>query len=145
MIFVKSRLIGLILVSVGCMFLLGCGESEPPAVDVQGKVTFKGKPLSNAAIWFTSPKTGAGFSGNLNQDGAYTVKLLQVRPGDTFQVSFANREPVEGEPTKLDGAGVPVLEMPDLPGKYFDPAQSGLTANVESLEPQTFDFTLESK
>ncbi|MGE3803405.1 MAG: hypothetical protein AB7K24_01890 [Gemmataceae bacterium] len=123
----------------------GCSGGRGPTVQVSGKVTLDGEPLPHGAIWFTSPRSGAGFTANIQPDGTYSVQVLDVKMGETYGVHLGGREPAPGEPVKLDGVGNLEIAMPGVPPRYFESTTSGLTAVIASSSPQTFDFDLNSR
>ncbi len=123
---------------VACLVLgvLASCEQKPVTQQVQGTVTYTGKPLEHGMINFLA--TGARPIGApIASDGTYSVELP---PGQYAVIVIA--------PPKLPGGfqeGEP-LPPPDpnaVPAKYSRPETSGLSATIELLEtPQTVDFEL---
>ena len=140
---VQTTLAG-ILVAPLLLLACSCGRSQGPAVDVRGKVTLDGKPFSQGCVWFSSPKSGAGFRANLAADGTYSVRILDVRLGETYGVFIGGIEPeVPADPKKLGNP--PGIAVPPVPAKYCESATSGLKATIEKAKRHTFDFELRSK
>jgi len=58
----------------------GCGSGhELETAEVQGVVTFDGKPVQQGSVTFV-PERGRGATGSINADGSYTVTTYH--PGD---------------------------------------------------------------
>jgi hypothetical protein len=53
-----------------CFLLTGCGGSN--VVPVSGTLTYKGKPVTNAFVYFT-PENGRPSMGETDQDGRFTL------------------------------------------------------------------------
>lgn len=138
-VLVLGTFLGLLLLCVS-----GCGRRVGPTVELAGKVTLDGKPFSEGSIWFTCPRTGAGFHANLQPDGQYSLKISEVQLGETYRVSIGGAEPeAASEP---DASGNPRgVVAPPVPMKYRDSATSGLTALVDKAQRLTFEFDLKSK
>lgn len=125
------------------LLVLGCGSGRGPTVDVNGKVTLNNQPFSEGRIWFTCPKTGAAFPGELGTDGTYSVRILDAQIGETYGVAIGGVEPKDE--IAVDGSGNPAgVTPPPVPAKYFESTTSGLTATINSDDSQTFDFELKS-
>ncbi len=65
--------------------LAGCGDDRPPLVEVTGKVTFKGEPLTAGSIHF-HPDAANSFqkdmpSSLLQLDGSYNIKTFPYGDG----------------------------------------------------------------
>lgn len=128
-----------------CLVLAGCSGSRDlgPTVNVNGKITLDGEPFTDAQIWFSSPKSGAGFETNLNPDGTYSIDIQDAQVGESYNVYFMGAAP---EQATVDGAGAPGSPPPPpIPSKYWDGATSGLTAKLTDSGDQTFDFDLKSE
>lgn len=123
-------------------FVTGCGESNPTTGAVTGKVTYKGKPVSNGLIQFVPQGDGNAATGEITPDGTYElttyVKGDGARPG-SYKVS------VQVFPTEEEGAGLPGAEFagkkPPIPPKYNSADTSGLSADVKEGENK-LDFDL---
>jgi hypothetical protein len=122
----------------GCLLMLaGCGGSSRGRhlAPVTGNVTRQGRPLPEGRIVFMPVEPGDSASGQIVA-GVY--RLGTYSPGDgatpgRYKVAITSwiREPdmeSEGEPA--------------IPKRYFDAAQSGLTAEVTD-KPGEFNFELD--
>ena len=130
----------------GPFLLLGCSAERKmgPTVEVSGKVTLDGKPFSEGSIWFTSPRSGAGFNANLGADGTYALTILDVKIAETYGVHIGGIETAAAEGA-VDGAGSPIgVPVPPVPAKYREATTSGLTAAIDKGEKLTLDFELKS-
>ena len=131
----------------GPLLLVGCSDvpESGPTVTVSGKVTVDSKAFSAASIRFTSPDSGASFPVDLNDDGTYSVEIVDADVGEAYRVSFG---PSLNPPAKqeLDGAGLPKPNPPPpIPARYLDETSSGLTAKISDESSQTFNFDLQSQ
>ncbi len=129
------------------LVLTGCGSGEAytgKTVTLSGKVTKGTVPVTDAGILVIAAKSAAAFRSDLTSDGSYQVQLIDVVPGDEFQVAFGPRETTAGE-AAVDAAGLPVSTPPQLPKRYLDAATSGLKLAATGESRQTQDFVLEEK
>lgn len=124
----------------GCVLFLaaaiigGCVETSN-TVTVQGNVSYRGKPLTKAAVTFF-PEKGRAIFADLNADGDYTAELP---PGEyTVTINISSELP----PGFKEGDLPPAPDLV-LPPEYTTRAKSKLTATVREGEPQTIDFPLE--
>ncbi len=110
------RFAGLVL---AVLFLAGMASPAAGAdtADVQGKVTFAGKPVVKGKVVF-QPAKGKAVVANLNKDGSFSAKAVPVGP------------------TKV------AITAPGLPKKYTKVETSGLTFEVRKGEQQ-FDIQLQ--
>lgn len=127
------------------LFAAGCKPSPLPLTPVQGKVTYKGAPLTGGTIVFT-PDTTKGESGKIayskiGADGAYQLLTGDAKgatPGRyrVTVVSLAHTNP----PEKGDRfAAPPTL----LPMKYRDPELSDLSCEVKAHKNNVLDLDLD--
>jgi hypothetical protein len=120
---------------VGAAVLLaaGCGPAEKP-IDISGKVTFKGEPVTEGSVQLIEDRTGRGAEVELGPDGTYKARL------------FAGEYKVVVTPPYLvdTSSGMPnpyYKKVKNIPKKYHSTATSGLTAIV-SPDKTTHDFAL---
>jgi hypothetical protein len=120
---------------VGAAVLLaaGCGSAEKP-IDISGKVTFKGEPVTEGSVQLIDDRTGRGAEVELGPDGTYKARL------------FAGEYKVVVTPPYLvdTSSGMPnpyYKKVKNIPKKYHSTATSGLTA-VVSPDKRTHDFAL---
>ena len=113
--------------------LAGCGSEEKP-VDVSGKVTFNGEPVTEGSVQFIDDRTGRGAEVDLGPGGAYKASL------------FAGEYKVVVTPPYMvdESKGLPnpyYKKVKNIPQKYHSTDTSGLTAAV-SPDKSTHDFEL---
>lgn len=126
---------------------VGCNSSKLPAtVQIQGKVTWQGKPLSAGSVAFnpvalSTDKPSRPAVGDLSADGVY--RLSSFRPNDGVM-------PGEYHVTVDSCSSRPTAEDPNsplisrIPRHYADPEKSGLTFLVpaDAHGPLTYDIDL---
>ncbi len=119
----------------------GCGKPK-----VTGKVTFAdGSPLTVGTVNFTDDKIIC--KGSIKDDGTFEMRTL--KPGDgvpkgsykvylteTMRFGDVERETATGEAT-----ATMLGTTNDVPPKYSNPEQSGLTIDVKGS--MTYDITIE--
>jgi hypothetical protein len=120
----------------------GCGKPK-----VTGKVTFAdGSPLTQGTVNFTDDKILC--KGSIKEDGTFEMRTL--KPGDgvppgTYKVYLTETtrfgEP-EIETSALDANSVMHSTVNDVPPKYSNPEQSGLTIDVKGS--MKYDITIET-
>ena len=120
------------LVLVPCW---GCGASSgngavAALVPVKGKVTYKGRPLTNGVVRFAPEGYGRPATGRLQSDGSYT--LGTNKEGDGV---------VAGAHLVTVGGFDKTLASDRTLKKYGTPRSSGLTAEVDA-EHTEFNFDL---
>lgn len=146
--------------------MLGCSgrgtdkwrQMMPPTYAVSGNVTFKGKPLAGATVVF-HPREGISASrraaaGLTDSAGRFTLTTL--KPGDgaaagSFLVTVEKTSPTVagasappiGESGAFPLGPDPSFAKPLIPEKYFSPASSGLSAEVQPSGSNAFVFTLD--
>ena len=142
--------------------LAGCGGSSSNRARVTGKVTYNGQPVKAGNIAFIGKSEGAAPSrASLNPDGTY--EIVDAGVGD-FLVSIETEsmnpkqsgpsyaQGVKGapqmDPSKMQGAGGGPLTAEQkaeryvqIPKKYSDPKNSGLTATIKPGN-NSLDFPL---
>jgi len=104
------RIACLVVFAAGAAVVCGgrLSAADDELVTVEGRVTFKGKPLTDATITFHLK--GDQFVGAKIKDGKYRVDRVPV--GENFPVTLASKK-------------FPV------PAKYADETTSGLTATIK--------------
>jgi hypothetical protein len=118
--------------------LAGCGSSG--ATVVEGKITYKGQPVTTGLVNFMVDG-GRPLGGAIKPDGGYSFELP---PGD-YRVRVDTPPPagaawVEGQPAPtLKGKAA----EGQVPPKFANYGTSGLTLTVGSESPQPHDFALE--
>jgi len=137
--------------------ILGCGRTGsdgPKTVKAGGKVTLDGAAVGGADVSFSpAAKGGRAAIGKTDAQGRFTLAIAGgsggVVPGD-YRVGIS-KEKTEGAMTPEQaqehfaktGQGPPPAKVTnELPDKYKDPANSGLTAKVEAGGTNDFPFDL---
>jgi hypothetical protein len=134
-----------------CLVLLtaGCGSRGT----VSGTVTYKGAPIPSGNVTFVPEKGGAVTA--VIEDGKYTAENVPAGPATIAVTSVAGNArsafmskrmtppkdaPIPPEARKAfeGGQGKKGIEIPE---RYNDPNQSGLTCTVRG-GPQTHDIDL---
>jgi hypothetical protein len=110
--------------------MFGCNGSQENVVDVRGRVTYKGQPVTTGTVRFTPTHMAMGEASSrpvtavLDGDGSYRMKAYRSRfgmsPGD-YAVSILSYEGSMMEPEKVKYI---------VPKKYADTRTSGLTATI---------------
>lgn len=121
--------------------ILGCGDSEPKRVVVQGEVSFRGKPVNDGEIRLY-PKAGtqAPMNGALIRDGRYVVDARKGMPPGTFRVevtAYRSRQHVDGGSVEKESEGTQYL-----PARFNSDSQLELIV-PEGSPPITHNLKLE--
>lgn len=142
---------------VAVIMATGCAPpavEHPPTFSVSGTVTLDEAPVEGATVSFMPDGSGDAAVGKTDASGKYTLTSFGSVDGATpgqYKVMISKYAFAEGS-----GSGA-AEEMPDnyapvenaeqgksqIPDKYADPGQSGLTATVtEDASQNVFDFAL---
>jgi hypothetical protein len=146
--------IGLLVLPLGLM-AAGCGSSQGT---VSGKVTFQGKVVPGGTVSIIPAKGGGLVSGNIQEDGSYTISKVPVGPAKVTVDTEALKPASASAPMQAMGNAGYYAKMPtpspDSPGggkigvgpklsqgdpkrymaiprQYSDPEQSGLSLTVK--------------
>lgn len=121
------------LAGAAIAFAAGCGSQEKP-IDISGKVTFNGEPVTEGSVQFIEDATGRGAEIELGPGGTYKAGLFA-----------GNYRVVVTPPYIVDtSSGMPnpyYKKVKNIPKKYHSTATSGLTAIV-SPEQTSHDVAL---
>jgi hypothetical protein len=102
----------------------GCGSSDGPyvatTVPVKGKVSYKGKPLTQGEIVFEPKSAGREAHGNIQPDG--TFELTSFKSGDgaiagTHRVAVSGTSKKDGVPVKYQNTSSSKTEVEVAEGK----------------------------
>lgn len=123
------------------LLLAGCGGAPFALAKVSGKVTLKGRPVTQGKVLFR-PEKGPVAVGALGPGGTYT--LMTYKPGDgaiVGECSVAIDAPTWGAP--MAGFTPPPPPPPEetIPLKFHSYETSGLKRTVEAKE-NIIDFEL---
>ena len=116
---------------------IGCASKDDP-VEVTGKVTFSGQPVTEGTVQFNNATTGQGAEVELQSDGSYQATL----PPGQYQVSINPPYIVENE-----GSGIPnpkYKKVKNIPKQYQSTATTDLKADV-SRDKAQHDFAMTPK
>ena len=126
---------------------MGCNSSKlPTTVQVQGKVTWQGKPLPAGSVAFnpvvlSQDKPSRPAIGDLSAEGVY--RLSSFRPNDgvipgEYRVTIDSCSSRPG----LEDPNKPLISR--IPRHYADPDKSGLRFAVppDARGPLTYDIDL---
>ncbi|QDU73093.1 hypothetical protein Pan97_00600 [Bremerella volcania] len=128
------------IIAIFGLALVGCqGRSARPSADIQGVVRLDGKPLEQASVHFTSPRTGESAYANVEPGGTYRIPFPEVDIGELYEVAV--RKPVVEVEYATD-APTSQPKTTKIPDRYANRRTSGLTFKIESGGSQTFDIDL---
>lgn len=129
------------LAAAGMLGVTGCAKPGPAVVEVHGKVTYNGTPVTTGVVKFV-PSSLEGelirpAAGSIAADGTYSMQAFPSRNGsrpgdyDVAVVAFTG--------SFMDGTAKYII-----PKRFADPKTSGLKASVpaESKEALVLDFHL---
>ncbi|HZT79431.1 MAG TPA: hypothetical protein VFA26_04395 [Gemmataceae bacterium] len=143
------RLLGLVALAA----LVGVAGCARPTGTVSGKVYYKDKPLKGGNVTLVSA-TGQTFTEAIQEDGSYTVSkvptgqakvavetesLKAVQFGGGGNYPLPDEDPKSYKPPDPKEMARRYVQIPE---KYADPNNSGLTVNVSS-GPQSHDIKLQ--
>jgi len=129
----------IVLAFVAC----GCTSSpNPKTYPVNGKISYRGQPITSGIVLLTPADNGHAATGNLEKDGSFRLTTFQKDDG-----AVPGKYQVAIQVFPSDGAGLPGAEFagkpPPLPPKYGSANSSGLTAEIKAGENH-LDFPLKN-
>lgn len=131
------RVLSLVTV-VATAVAAGC-SSGPRTGEVQGKVTFKGSPVTEGRVTFLNPKEGGAFEADIGKDGSYAVKN-PVAVGDYLVTISPLMEMKDTDPGKSPPAPVEKA-APNIPAKFRMQGTTTLKAQVKAGKNE-FNFDM---
>jgi hypothetical protein len=132
-----------------CLMLPGCGNKNPKTIQVQGKITYRGKPLDKAEVQFSpiSDKSQALrriASGEVDANGVYSLSTFTrgdgVLPGD-YMVTVT---PVKRK-SGIDGEEVAPKPSALVPEVYLRTDTTPLKATIPADASGTLERDFEIK
>jgi len=145
----------LALVLAVAVVLLGCSSSPlPPGPKgtVQGKVTYKGKPVpAGSTIMFVHGATSLAATAQIGADGSYTAMMAggDQLPAGKYSISVS--PPASGEISEqtdmeaykrmMEGGAASTTPTGPFPEKYHAAETSGVTFELKE-GPNTFDLDM---
>lgn len=133
----------------------GCGGTSlrEPTAPVTGVVTYNGEPVGGATVVF-GPASGQDqpATGTTDAEGRFTLTTYEQGDGailGQFTVTISKTRTIGGMTEDEEHAAIEAGKeieaaktVDELPEKYKDGLQSGLTANVEAGRDNHFEFPL---
>ncbi|MDW8079264.1 MAG: hypothetical protein RMJ16_10275 [Thermoguttaceae bacterium] len=111
-----------VVVTVLALTLAGCTQG-PPVGSLEGKLTLKGQPFSNARVNLINQKTGKALAAELAPDGSFRVENAEV---GTYVVFLAPK--TVGDPDNpAAGSG----QDPNVPPECYDQGASKLRVEIK--------------
>ena len=129
------------LLLVALLVATGC-DPGPPTGSVTGQVTFRGTPLNEGTISFSSTDgSQVVASGTIQPDGNYSL-LFGTKTGIPLgEYSVCVHPPAVPFDPGNPGPPQPPKEFPNIPHQYRTPASSPLTGVVAEGEQElSFDL-----
>lgn len=125
----KSLLLVVIFGSIG---LTGCGG--PTLVPVEGKVLYKGQPLTFGSVWF-QPKSGQPATGVIQSDGTFSLETRGFGPGAVVGTHRVRVTCFESQRPQSQGSASDEMMVGQslIPRKYTNIDTSGL---VQEIPPE---------
>ncbi|GIX02148.1 MAG: carboxypeptidase-like regulatory domain-containing protein [Thermogutta sp.] len=135
----------LLAIGLGSLLILtSCGKKVEPLklsnATLEGTVTYQGKPVPYALIIVTNGKDTA--TANADAQGKFKVEHVPLGQVQIGVNTDAGKGAAMGAimAARQGGGQPPVLV--DVPKKYFEPSQSGITTTI-SDGANTFDIKIE--
>lgn len=140
------------------LVIAGCGPKRPELVPASGVVTFEGGPVAGAQVTFMAPTAARAAYAVTDDAGAFVLSTFGKGDGaapGTHVVTIAKPQPTGSDiPMAVEQADAAYTaamakasrrqgERSELPARYADPSQSGLTAEVQRGTANRFVFALE--
>lgn len=140
------------------LVMTGCGPRRPEVVPASGVVTFEGVPVAGAQVTFMAPSAARAAYAVTDDAGVFVLSTFGTSDGaapGTHVVTIARPQPAGSDAPmaveQADAAYTAAMakasrrqgERSELPARYADPSQSGLTADVKRGTENRFVFALE--
>jgi hypothetical protein len=125
----------------------GCGGSDGPKLaETVGTVTYKGKPLSGAAVVFV-PTSGPAAYGSTDEKGEFSLSTTGDRGAmvGKGQIAITAYEQLAEKKTEeqLTAADLKKMNTSLIPTKYGRPETSGLEAEIKPDVKNELKFELQ--
>lgn len=128
----------LVAVAVGAL-IAGCGPSDPPRNAVSGTVTWKGQPIKNGTINFSSEDGKYVATGTI-VDGKYEIPTISGVPAGKYLVAISYPDPNVPAPREDEPPGESTEPREMLPSKYSEGSE--LRAEIKNGDNTvSFDLT----
>lgn len=109
-----------VIIAILLPLAVGCSQEEAKGT-VKGKVEYKGKPYTAAAVCFLDLQSGMAASANIEEDGTFQLEPL---PLGNYKVYLAPKigDPLaEAKPVQIDNS---------VPGKYWSETTTDISHEV---------------
>jgi hypothetical protein len=139
----KARRRTLLFAVASCGFLVifaGCGGGGFETAPVNGKITYKGKPLPTGTIIYMPEGDKPAATGEIKPDGSYILGTYASEDGAVLGKHAIKIYAVEEQGERLPEERSPTPGL-ILPNNYTSFETSGLTAEVKQGQ-NTFSFEL---
>lgn len=115
-----------------CLLATACNSQPPAPTTIQGRIYYRKQPVLGGGTIVFTPDHNRGYTGHLGAG--------EIHSDGTFSVL-----PQPGKPSMQSGWYIVTLMTNNqaLPGKYSDPAKSGLSREIRSGGPNQLDIFLE--
>jgi hypothetical protein len=155
---VRTSLSRLALVAILVFPLAGCsgsGKGRPKVVPVSGVVKFRGKPIANADVTFSTEGAPRFATGKTDAEGKYSLTTFDTNDGAVpgkqsvtvtmTTTATGGKKPEEMTAQDMINMGPRNNPVQDdvLPAKYANAKESGLVRTVVDGEQNVFNFDLE--
>jgi hypothetical protein len=140
------------------LVVAGCGPKRPEVVPASGLVTFEGGPVAGAQVTFMAPSAARAAYAVTDDAGVFVLSTFGKADGaapGTHVVTIAKTQPTGSDAPmaveQADAAYTAAMakaarrqgDRSEIPARYADPSQSGLTAEVKRGTENRFVFALE--
>ena len=138
--FLRAKRAAVLFTAAVAWFTVATGcSSGPETGEVKGKVTFRGKPVTEGLVTFLNPNEGGAAEAQIQADGSYAVE--GVLPGQYLVVITPLVEVVDTDPGK--SPPMPIEKRaPNIPKKY---RMQGSTPFKELINAGKNEFNFDMK
>lgn len=119
--------------TVLALVFVGCGGNQHRTAKVNGKVTYKGKPVPNGTVTFIPEAGGPSATGEIQSDGTFSMTTYSSGDGAVLGKHKVVIAAMQDMGDRLPEDRNP-LPPPIVPTKYTSPATTDLTTEVKDGE-----------
>lgn len=115
------------LMLTGVFLCASCSRRDtgPPRYPVSGVLTYKGKPISDARISFTSSELHVRLAADTNPDGTFEVRTATADGLPVGEYSLTVRPAPGGDEENIN------MNRPEIPKRFWTAKTSDLRRSVE--------------
>ena len=154
----RAALAGLTCLLLAAAAVGGCGRKGSDMAPTRGTVTLAGRPVAGAQVTFMAPNAARAAYGVTDAAGTFVLSTFGqgdgaipgthvvtiTKPGGEAAGPAMSAEQADAAySAAMAKASRNAAAGGDLPARYADPTQSGLTAEVTKAGPNEFVFALE--